>query len=686
VNTLKTETADAVVIRAAVALTLGLAMHGVAGATDVSADAATTLDEIVVKGQLLQAADAPYSATTLTIDEIRDLAVGDTDQLFDRVPGMTVTDYQLGGVANAISIRGFGGGGHGGDLGAVIDGVPLNEAMSHADGYFDLNVITPLEIESFTVYKGPVSPLYGNFNRGGLLAIETRKGGDYAALDVGGGSFGTADLQAAYGTSIGSEQQVNLAARAYRSDGYRPQSRTERGTLAGRWSVHATPRLQLAVSGRYHKADSDSASYLLRSQWLVDPDGIDPNVMNDGAEKEFATVRVDVNYALGADLKALTYAYTTQQSFTRWFSRPVNATTWRQREETYDRDVYGVGASLNGRATMRGRPWKYVAGVETVRESTEYQFYDALDFRRRTLPAQSDRDTRLNNVAAFGELEAALHPLAQATLGIRIDRFTGGCRRLGPETGTDPCGSLNDASHASPKLGLRSQVLPSLLLRASWAEGFALPNGFVKYALGGQPLDETVFRQTEVGAHWQPADAFELDVAAYRIVSSGEVRTVSPGVYENYGATRRRGIEAAATWKPVDALRVVGVYGVTQTEITENGSAALLGKRVPTVPANSATVDVEWSPFGSWALTASYRFVGSYAIDAANTLASESYELVDLGVAYVSTRRLPYRAYLRVENVTDERYASTELLLGGQRAVAPGVPRAVRAGVQFDFR
>ncbi len=66
-----------------------------------------------------------------------------------------------------IVIRGFGNGGHGGDLGAVIDGIPLNEAMSHADGYVDLNVIIPLEIDSFTVLKGPVSALYGNYNRGG---------------------------------------------------------------------------------------------------------------------------------------------------------------------------------------------------------------------------------------------------------------------------------------------------------------------------------------------------------------------------------------------------------------------------------------------------------------------------------------------------------------------------------------
>ena len=47
---------------------------------------------------------------------------------------MPVRDFGLGGVANSIITRGFGNGGQGGDLGAVMGGIPLNEAMSHGDG------------------------------------------------------------------------------------------------------------------------------------------------------------------------------------------------------------------------------------------------------------------------------------------------------------------------------------------------------------------------------------------------------------------------------------------------------------------------------------------------------------------------------------------------------------------------
>jgi len=133
------------------------------------------LAAIEVKGQAMQEAATAYTATAIEREQIQDLHIGETQALFRHVPGMTVQNYQLPGVADGIVMRGFGGGGHGGDVGAVLDGIPLNEAMSHADGYVDFNVIIPLEIERFTVYKGPVSPLYGNFNRAGLVAVNTAR-------------------------------------------------------------------------------------------------------------------------------------------------------------------------------------------------------------------------------------------------------------------------------------------------------------------------------------------------------------------------------------------------------------------------------------------------------------------------------------------------------------------------------
>ncbi|RCW76148.1 TonB-dependent receptor [Pseudorhodoferax soli] len=644
--------------------------------------AAPQLRTVDIKGETLRAAAASYSTTTLEAEEIQQQHVSQTQDLFRNVPGMHVQNYQLSGVADTIVLRGFGGGGHGGDLGVVLDGIPLNEAMSHADGYVDFNVIVPLEIDRLRVFRGPVSALYGNFNRAGLVAVETRKRGAYKDLDLSIGSHGSVDVQAALGLRVREGEHLNLAAQHYRSDGFRAQSQSERTTVAGRWTKAVTPALEIALSARLHQADGDNPGYVTAAQFASDPYGKDPRAMNDGAKKHFGTVRADVNYQAAPDLKLLSFAYATRQDFTRWFSRPANSTTWRQREENYDRSVFGAGTSLNGRTQTSWSPLNWVLGVETFRESTDYQYFDDLANRARTAGAINDRRSRLNSLSAFTEIEAPVHRLFKPSLGLRWDRFSGDCEKNGPETGSDPCGPLHKITHTSPKLGVRSDVLPELELRASWAEGFALPNTFAKYALGAADLDPNVFRQTEVGMQWKPRPGISLDVAAYRLTSSDEIRTVAPGIYENYGETRRTGVEISALWAVRRDLDLSLTYGSANSEVTASANPALLGKRVAAVPRHTATASAAWSPLAHWTGTVTWRRVGSYAVNADNSIGYGGYNTVDLGLTY---RAQPYQIYATVANVTDKVYATTASLIGGTELFAPGAPRTLKVGVQMQF-
>jgi outer membrane receptor protein involved in Fe transport len=419
---------------------LGLAAIPQAGAQHAP-QAMASLQAVEVKGQTVRGASAAYTTTVIEAEDIANAHASHPQELLRQVPGMNVQNYQLSGVGDAIVMRGFGGGGHGGDVGVVLDGIPLNEAMSHADGYVDLGVIVPLEMERIRIYKGPVSALYGNFNRAGLMAIETRKQGDYAPYreaDVSLASHGTLDAQAALGLKPGEGEFLNLAAQYYRTDGFRAQSGFERSTAALRWSKRLTPQLEVALSARLHHGEGDSPSYLTAAQFARDRYGVDPRAMNDGTRKDFATLRADVQYALSPQLTWLGHAYTTRQSFTRWFSRPVDALQWRQREESYDRAVYGAGTSLNGRHATALTPLNWVAGLEAVRESTDCQFYDGLQWRERTGAAIDDRNSKLNTLSAFAEVDAPIHRLLQLSAGLRWDRFTGGCRPTGPRRAATP--------------------------------------------------------------------------------------------------------------------------------------------------------------------------------------------------------------------------------------------------------
>ncbi len=651
------------------------------------AAAAQELGAITVKGQALETSRAAYSVTTLGRGDIQAAAVSEVEALWRQVPGMHANDYQLSGVANSVVLRGFGGGGHGGDIAATLDGISLNEAMSHADGYFDLNVVVPLELEEVAVHQGPVSVLQGNFNRAGLIELRTRRSGEYRDVALQAGSHGARDAQAALGLRLGAASELFVAAQHARGNGTRPDAGHERSTLSARWQHQLDARLRLALSGRLHAADGDSPGYRGLAQWRLDPQGKDPRVEGDGAQKHFKTLRLDVNYDQDSDTRLLAYAYGTQQDFVRWFTRPRGG-RWAQREERYDRSVSGTGLNLSGDARWAGGPAQWTLGLEALRESTEYGYWDDLQNRQRSAPAISNRQATLDNAAAFAQLAWQPHPLFQPSLGLRHDRFTGACERLGAETGSDPCTRMRPVAHTTPKLGISAQVHERVALRASWSEGFALPGNFAKYALGAAQLDPNIFRQTEVGLQWHASHQLWLDLALYRMASSQELRNVAPGVYENFGQTLREGAELLALWTPGNAVELRWNYGRAASRVTHNANAALIGRQVAGVPSYTSTLQARWRMNADWAVQGALRHVGRMAVDAANTVSNPAYHVADLGLQYrlpASTGLADGTLSVTVRNLADKAYASSMSVIGGEVLVAPGAPRTLLLGLTFSL-
>ncbi|MDO4762838.1 MAG: TonB-dependent receptor plug domain-containing protein [Flavobacteriaceae bacterium] len=170
--------------------------------TPVKKDSVTHIEEIYVRGQSLKTKNSTSTVNVITNDEIKNLVTEKPMRILEQIPGINITSYGQGGVADDFSIRGFGGAGHSGQAGVEIDGITLNEAEGHSDGYADFNVIIPLTLKKISVYKGPSSALHGRFAQGGTISLETRKGGNYQDLMLSGGSYNTFDAQYAQGNTI----------------------------------------------------------------------------------------------------------------------------------------------------------------------------------------------------------------------------------------------------------------------------------------------------------------------------------------------------------------------------------------------------------------------------------------------------------------------------------------------------
>jgi outer membrane receptor protein involved in Fe transport len=646
---------------------------------------AIELDAITVKGDVLHRNDIPTTVNRVNAEQFEDMTAVRTEEILEDVPGVEIGNYNMGGVANVIKMRGFDGGAHGGDIAIYVDGIPLNEGESHADGYADINVLIPLEIEKLDVFKGPSSVLYGNFARAGALAFHTRQRGEYSKAKLSFGSFDTWDAQGAFGLALAPGVYNNTAIQGARTDGFQDNSAWSRINASTRFTWDINAYLDVALSVRAHESDWDAPGYIPRSLFDAETTRQAPNAEDDGGHKRFYSERFDLGLSLTDDLRLLYWAYATQQDFTRFAK--FGYEPGGQTERFYDRHVWGTGTSLNLDTLLAEKPFTGILGLEYYNEDTDWRRWDT--FNRVRLDETQDRAFNITTLSAFAQGEWELSRYFRPTLGVRYDRFGGSYDNRDPGTPHFDQ-DMHDYSHWSPKLGFRSLVLDGLDLRASYSEGFALPDGEAKYQSDPTVSPETI-KQYEIGLTYDPSELLLVDIAAFILDTENEIQEypIDSGVYRNLGETRRTGIEAAVELRPIDGLTLSGDIALINSEIRNNSDPALDGKEIAGIPGQVSSLMAEYRSPRGFGGKVKWRHVGSYYIDDINTESYEGYDVVDLGVSYQrhfggeDARKL--RLAFEVKNVFDEWYSQAVWSGYGTTNYAVSWPRTYWVSMNLDW-
>jgi outer membrane receptor protein involved in Fe transport len=642
---------------------------------------------ITVRGEGMREADKAFSVNSISQEAINGKNSASPITIIEEAPGVSVTAYQQGGVADVFTLRGFTGGGHGSDVAVSLDGINLNEGESHADGYVDTNIIIPLELESATVYKGPVSPLYGNFARGGAIAFTTRKGGEYTDIDLSMGSYRTYNAQAAVGAKLG-DVQLNGALQGYESEGWRANSRYTKMNQALRAAYQLDDRSEIALSLRGHGGHWQAPGYVLWDQFK-DEDRRrlqDPIVaqQQDTGEKQFGSQRLDYDHLFGDNLKLLTYLYNTDHKFTRFQTtlNVANPAATVQREFNYKRSVQAGGGSLNGRSQIAGLDSNWVAGIDYYHEETNTHQWNDITHVRQLEVAQ---DKFINDTLTFyGQMDLDVDPRFRPSLGVRYDDFGG--KRTNELTGVK--NDQNDYSHISPKLGVRSAITDTWELRASAANGFALANGVQAFD-PNIDVDPTDFWQYEVGINGHPSQQVLLDLSAFILNSSNEIQEDPPGSgqFENAGATRRRGVEGEVRYFPaaVSHLEFGVTFGFYDSEIRKNANPALVGNEISGLAKHVANFDVAYSPPEGLGGSLRLRSIGKWFANAANTVTYDGHDVLSGSVFYnfAMADGKKARLYLDLNNLTNEVY--TENASGGPHPTQGAVPTSTSPMPPLNF-
>lgn len=678
------------------------------------------LEKITVKGEGMRDADRSFTINQIGRDQIESRRWENPLQIFEEAPGVEVRSIQGGSVGDFVTIRGMTSGGHGGDLGFSLDGITLNEAEGHSDGYADTNIIVPLEVETLTVYKGPVSPLYGNFARGGVMAFQTRKGGEYTDIHLSGGSWGTYDGQVAFGTQVDAPLigplQLNGAVQGYEHEGWRDNSRFTKMNLALRASYMLGERSEIALSLRGHGARSYVPGNISGEQF---EDGWDESrkqspvhqTQRDMAEKTYDSQRIDFNHSFSDHLKLLTWAYKTDMFLSRFetdvavttdpatCATLTTGTTSCQRELSHDRDVEAFGFSLNGVNSFGSVASNWVLGAEYYNEETDETMYRTNAQDRgfvQGIPERLHRDGDFvtKTTSVFGQMDLDVHRLFRPTIGFRYDSID----QTGKGMTDNPLDNRTDYDTSNskflPKLGVRSAVTDNLELRASYAEGFALPSIEQRSISETADLDPVKFTQYEFGISGTPTQSLYFDLVYFMLNSTDELLTVGdPPQLENAGETDRSGIEGEIRYFPqaVPNLTLSAGFGFFDSEIKKRpNNPALEGKEIPRVPDHVANLTASYAPPSGWGGTLRWRTVGEMYVNNNNTGTYDGYDVVDATVFYTvpGANGRSTRWYVDFTNIFDEHYADGPG--GAENSTVPTTyntrpPASVFAGVMISL-
>jgi iron complex outermembrane receptor protein len=151
---------------------------------------------------------------------------------------------------------------------------------------------------------------------------------------------------------------------------------------------------------------------------------------------------------------------------------------------------------------------------------------------------------------------------------------------------------------------------------------------------------------------------------------------------ENYPETRRQGVEAGATFRPIEWLSLWGNYSYVRARLRKGPFS---GNEIPFVPSHKATAGADIHLGKGFLFNTRFIYVGS------RYLISDFENSTDkLNEFYTVDGRLSYaykglKAFVGVNNLFNRKYYEFGSFVGGTQFFSPSPERNWLAGVSYTF-
>ena len=642
--------------------------------------------EVSVTRQTISLYRIPFAVSTLDRDELlRGRATLGLDEALAQVPGLFVANRYNPSLGQRISIRGFGSRSAFGARGVkiLLDGIP----QTLPDGQSQLTNVEIASLGSIEVLRGSSSSLYGNAS-GGVISLRTASPSlikREASARTVAGAYGLVKLQGRVSTPAGKGTIAINGARTT-SDGFREHSAAEINNVGIRVEQELAPGTTLLMTAHLAVNPTlDNPGSLNQTEVDSVPSNANPRNVDANAGKSVTQGQLGVNLKKRFDGGGSVSI--TGFGLFRDLDNPLSF-----RFIQIDRRAYGVRALAEIPLTVGSTRPRWLVGVDLQRQRD-----DRVERSPDLATVTRDQLERVTEIGPFTQLGFDLGERVSGTLGVRYDRvsFTAEDRLLvdGDDSGDRVMSStsaslgfvwrLRDAfqPYANVSSSFETPTTTELSNRPSGAGGF------------NQDLEPQRAVNFEVGVRGggglfsYSASAFHVNVKDALIPF--EVPSVpSRRFFRNAGKTRHRGLELAATVRPIDLLTVVTAYTLADYEFKDFRTADgnFDGNDIPGVPGHRFYGSVRVTmQSGLWFAT-DYNVTSSYYVDDANTAENKGWFTADLRGGWESVvagwRLAPFVGVL---NAFNKRYVgSITVNAGFGRFFEPAPPRNVYLGLEIS--
>ena len=580
------------------------------------------------------------------------------------------------------------------------------------DPYAGFSVPQLFNVAQVEFLKGPAGMLYGPGAPGGLFNYVTKKPEEAFSARVSG----IVGAEARYGASVEATGALPIQGLAGRLGVFYEEQNTPRvgagsevlildGGLKidlplGTLNLQATHYDQNLPGNRLRGVPTDNlGNFLTDRRWNHnEPDDflrLEANVVQASWAAEARpdlTLNASVRYSEGLETQKY---HEPNGLFDSNADGVLDMSRRQYRDQIRDLSNWSAGANLIWSVDVAGMQSRILAGADGFTSDLIFDgrslngavrvtpttpaplslfnpVYGVTPQARYILPAYARSETETDRVGGYLLYEATLGQLI-GTLGARFDSFRDG-------SGT----TKFEDDALTWRAGLVYRVRPDVSVYGQWAQSFE-PQGVTSQTpLAGGPFDPTEGEMFEAGVKTELMNGrVQGSGAIYHITRTnilqadprGDVAGDGLNDLVGFGEITSKGLELDVAADLTPNWVLTASYAYNDTRITgDNGRTVLtnsVGDRFANAPEHTAGF---WSRYQFPQLGLAVALGGDY-VDVRRSLSNQKvrpYFVFDASIIYTTG---PWRALVRIDNLTDEVYAASGFI--DRTGHFPGEPRSV---------